>query len=90
MSKRTKTAGLTAIDTGSVTADGYRAPFKREAAPTSPQVGEPLQIPIRTSSMREPYTGAELRPTYRRGAQDAFRLPSNTFYGVRQPEPAEA
>ena len=42
--------------------------------------------PVRNSTTTEPYRGTELRTTSNRaGAQDAYRLPSRTFYGTRTP-----
>ncbi|SFF15147.1 hypothetical protein [Paracidovorax wautersii] len=59
--------------------------------PTPEQIDARLRIastekPVRNSTSTEPYRGAELRSTNNRaGAQDAYRLPSRTFYGVRTP-----
>ena len=45
-------------------------------------------IPVRNSTVRtgEPYTCPELRATpFRRGAMDAFNLPSRTSFGTTKP-----
>ncbi len=60
--------------------------------PTPAQTDARLRLatmPLRNSTTTEPYRGAELRSTnHRAGAQDAFRLPSRTFYGSRTREEA--
>ena len=46
-------------------------------------------IPVRNSTTTELYLGTELRTNSNRaGAQDAYRLPSRTFYGTRTPREA--
>lgn len=60
--------------------------------PTPAQTDARMRLattPLRNSTTTEPYRGAELRNTnHRAGAQDAYRLPSRTFYGTRTPQEA--
>lgn len=75
-----RAADLTAVAPSPLTAySKSRAQDERLQLASNPQ-------PVRNSTMRAPYTGAELRTTnHRAGAQDAYRVPSRTFYGTRIP-----
>ncbi|RYF73353.1 MAG: hypothetical protein EOO29_26840 [Comamonadaceae bacterium] len=84
MNQPQRKAGLTAIKPNPVSAHTLKS-----------RLDERLQIatsdgPVRNSTMRAPYTGAELSSSNNRlGSRDALRLPSRTFYGTRTPEASE-
>lgn len=60
-------------------------------AVTPNPVAAATEQPVRNSTMRATYTGAELSNSNNRlGSRDALRLPSRTFYGTRVPESSEA
>ncbi|GKS96919.1 hypothetical protein [Acidovorax sp. SUPP2825] len=88
MSKPSKR--LTAIETAPINAGGHCAPFKTRTFDCGAEITR-QELPVRNSTMSEPYKGAELRNTHHRaGAMDAYQLPSVTFAGVRHRQPLEA
>lgn len=86
------TAGLSAIGTLPSTIKGVPqiSPIPSQAEIHARRLSERLELasaelPVRNSTMRQAYTGAELRTHCRTGSLDAFALPSQTCFGKTTP-----
>lgn len=83
MKSTTTTAGLVPINLGRNTIKGVPmvSPIASQAEMLARRRSERLEmasseVPVCTSTMREPYKGTELNKPHRPGCLDAFALPS--------------